>query len=83
MFLEAFLYNVLMVLIVAPAGAAVMAALALLTTPWREVLKGWCYLTGAFIALGLLASLPSLLTGDRAGSNPSDCPGAKYGYSCH
>lgn len=83
MFLEAYLYNLLMVLLVAPAGAGVMAAMALLTTPWREVLKGWCYLTGGFVAIGALAMLPSLLTGDRAGLVRSDCAGAPYGYSCH
>lgn len=76
-----FLESLVLVAIAAPAGAGVLALMALPAQGWRATLRGWWYMTLLFLALGAVAAAPSLLTGER--SLRGSCPGAIFGYGCY
>ena len=63
MSLYPFLDNVALMLIAAPVGAGVLTLMALPVQGWRAALRGWWYMTLLFLMIGVIATLPTLLTG--------------------
>lgn len=72
-----FLENLLLLVLAAPTGAAVLASMALLVQGWKVALRSWWYMTLLFLALGAIAALPTLLTGYKF------CQLAIFGIACY
>lgn len=83
MYLHAFLENLLLIALAAPAGAGVLALMTLPVQGWRLAARGWWYMTLLFLGLGALATVPTLLTGVTYALLDRECAGALFGYSCY